>query len=105
MFIVSVELMLCPSGGLDSSLVAATLVKLAKKLKLPYPVQTFAIGSEDSPDVRAARKVSFLKIANVFYERKYTHSVFQWKTPLGAFKSVFLSLIRWRHTSAVNIMR
>lgn len=46
-----------PSGGLDSSLVAATLVKLAKEEKLPYPIQTFAIGSEDSPDVLAARKV------------------------------------------------
>lgn len=46
------------SGGLDSSLVAATLVKLAKEEKLPYPIQTFAIGSEDSPDVLAARKVA-----------------------------------------------
>ena len=57
MFIVSVELMLCPSGGLDSSLVAATLVKLAKEEKLQYPIQTFSIGSEDSPDILAARKV------------------------------------------------
>lgn len=46
------------SGGLDSSLVAATLVKLAKEEKLPYPIQTFAIGSDDSPDVLAARKVA-----------------------------------------------
>ncbi|XP_062243443.1 asparagine synthetase [glutamine-hydrolyzing]-like [Platichthys flesus] len=46
------------SGGLDSSLVAATLVKLAKEEKLEYPVQTFAIGAEDSPDVLAARKVA-----------------------------------------------
>ncbi|KAM8841200.1 asparagine synthetase [glutamine-hydrolyzing] isoform 1-T2 [Spinachia spinachia] len=46
------------SGGLDSSLVAATLVKLAKEDKLPYSIQTFAIGSEDSPDVLAARKVA-----------------------------------------------
>lgn len=46
-------------GGLDSSLVAATLVKLAKEEKLQYPVQTFSIGSEDSPDVIAARKVSY----------------------------------------------
>ncbi|KAK3508399.1 hypothetical protein QTP70_027456 [Hemibagrus guttatus] len=46
------------SGGLDSSLVAAMLVKLAKEEKLQYPVQTFAIGTEDSPDVLAARKVA-----------------------------------------------
>uniref|UniRef100_A0A8C6UK69 Asparagine synthetase [glutamine-hydrolyzing] n=1 Tax=Neogobius melanostomus TaxID=47308 RepID=A0A8C6UK69_9GOBI len=46
------------SGGLDSSLVAATLVKLAKEDKLKYPIQTFSIGSDDSPDVLAARKVA-----------------------------------------------
>ncbi|XP_053302190.1 asparagine synthetase [glutamine-hydrolyzing] isoform X2 [Pleuronectes platessa] len=46
------------SGGLDSSLVAATLVKLAKEQELEYPIQTFSIGSEDSPDVLAARKVA-----------------------------------------------
>ncbi len=46
------------SGGLDSSLVAATLVKLAKEEQLEYPIQTFSIGAEDSPDVAAARKVS-----------------------------------------------
>uniref|UniRef100_A0AAY4EQF3 Asparagine synthetase [glutamine-hydrolyzing] n=1 Tax=Denticeps clupeoides TaxID=299321 RepID=A0AAY4EQF3_9TELE len=46
------------SGGLDSSLVAAMLVKLAKQEELRYPVQTFAIGAEDSPDLLAARKVA-----------------------------------------------
>ncbi|KAF7648518.1 hypothetical protein LDENG_00155790 [Lucifuga dentata] len=46
------------SGGLDSSLVAATLVKLAKEEKFQYPIQTFSIGSEDSPDIIAARKVA-----------------------------------------------
>ncbi|KAM4630640.1 asparagine synthetase [glutamine-hydrolyzing] [Polymixia lowei] len=46
------------SGGLDSSLVAATLVKLAKEEKLQYPIQTFAIGAEDGPDIIAARKVA-----------------------------------------------
>ncbi|XP_067366526.1 asparagine synthetase [glutamine-hydrolyzing]-like [Channa argus] len=46
------------SGGLDSSLVAATLVKLAKEEKLQYPIQTFSIGSDDSPDIIAARKVA-----------------------------------------------
>ncbi|XP_054461381.1 asparagine synthetase [glutamine-hydrolyzing] [Anoplopoma fimbria] len=46
------------SGGLDSSLVSATLVKLAKEEKLQYPIQTFSIGSEDSPDILAARKVA-----------------------------------------------
>ncbi|KAM6900056.1 asparagine synthetase [glutamine-hydrolyzing] [Xenentodon cancila] len=46
------------SGGLDSSLVAAILVKLAKEEKLTYPIQTFSIGSDDSPDIKAARKVA-----------------------------------------------
>lgn len=48
----------CSSGGLDSSLVSATLMKLAQKEGLQYPLQTFSIGSEDSPDLLAARKVS-----------------------------------------------
>ncbi|KAM4705837.1 asparagine synthetase [glutamine-hydrolyzing] [Rhinophrynus dorsalis] len=46
------------SGGLDSSLVAATLLKLMKESNLPYPLQTFAIGMDDSPDLLAARKVA-----------------------------------------------
>ncbi|KAJ8273844.1 hypothetical protein GJAV_G00106120 [Gymnothorax javanicus] len=46
------------SGGLDSSLVAAMLVKLAKEDELKYPVQTFSIGTDDSPDILAARKVA-----------------------------------------------
>ncbi|XP_033935400.1 asparagine synthetase [glutamine-hydrolyzing] [Pseudochaenichthys georgianus] len=46
------------SGGLDSSLVAATLMKLSKEETLPYKIQTFSIGSEDSPDILAARKVA-----------------------------------------------
>ncbi|XP_013193779.1 asparagine synthetase [glutamine-hydrolyzing] isoform X2 [Amyelois transitella] len=46
------------SGGLDSSLVAALVVKLAKEEKLPYKIQTFAIGMGDSPDLIAARKVA-----------------------------------------------
>ncbi|KAM4028598.1 asparagine synthetase [glutamine-hydrolyzing] [Anomaloglossus baeobatrachus] len=46
------------SGGLDSSLVAATLLKLMRESNLPYPLQTFAIGMEDSPDLLAARKVA-----------------------------------------------
>ncbi|XP_018609848.2 asparagine synthetase [glutamine-hydrolyzing] isoform X2 [Scleropages formosus] len=46
------------SGGLDSSLVAAMLVKLAREEGLEYKIQTFAIGTEDSPDVQAARGVA-----------------------------------------------
>ncbi|CAG5892062.1 unnamed protein product [Menidia menidia] len=46
------------SGGLDSSLVSAMLMKLAAEEKLPYRLQTFSIGAEDSPDVLAARKVA-----------------------------------------------
>ncbi|XP_040287155.1 asparagine synthetase [glutamine-hydrolyzing] [Bufo bufo] len=46
------------SGGLDSSLVAATLLKLMREGNVPYPLQTFAIGMEDSPDLQAAKKVA-----------------------------------------------
>lgn len=46
------------SGGLDSSLVAASLLKQLKEAQVPYALQTFAIGMEDSPDLLAARKVA-----------------------------------------------
>ncbi|NXM57992.1 ASNS synthetase, partial [Illadopsis cleaveri] len=46
------------SGGLDSSLVAAVLLKLMKEVNINYPLQTFAIGMENSPDLLAARKVA-----------------------------------------------
>ncbi|KAL0105602.1 hypothetical protein PUN28_015830 [Cardiocondyla obscurior] len=46
------------SGGLDSSLVAALLVKHAKEYNLPYKIQTFAIGMGDGPDIVAARQVA-----------------------------------------------
>ncbi|NWY10044.1 ASNS synthetase, partial [Aphelocoma coerulescens] len=46
------------SGGLDSSLVAAVLLKLMKEINVNYPLQTFAIGMENSPDLLAARKVA-----------------------------------------------
>lgn len=46
------------SGGLDSSLISALVVKLAKTHKLPYKIQTFAIGMGDSPDLIAARTVA-----------------------------------------------
>ncbi|XP_077001770.1 asparagine synthetase [glutamine-hydrolyzing]-like [Tamandua tetradactyla] len=45
-------------GGLNSSLVAATLLKQLKEVQIQYPLQTFAIGMEDSPDILAARKVA-----------------------------------------------
>ncbi|XP_048247811.1 asparagine synthetase [glutamine-hydrolyzing]-like [Haliotis rufescens] len=46
------------SGGLDSSLVTALMVKNAKEQKLSYPIQTFSIGMEGSTDIMAARKVA-----------------------------------------------
>ncbi|XP_069110761.1 asparagine synthetase [glutamine-hydrolyzing]-like [Argopecten irradians] len=46
------------SGGLDSSLVTALLVKFAKERNLPYPIQTFSIGLKGSPDLVAAKKVA-----------------------------------------------
>lgn len=47
------------AGGLDSSLVAASLLKQLKEAQVQYPLQTFAIGMEDSPDLLAARKVHY----------------------------------------------
>ncbi|XP_068716018.1 asparagine synthetase [glutamine-hydrolyzing]-like [Montipora foliosa] len=46
------------SGGLDSSLVASYLTKLAKESGIDYQIQTFSIGMEGSTDVAAARKVA-----------------------------------------------
>lgn len=46
------------SGGLDSSLVTALTVKIARELDLDYTIQTFAIGMEGSTDLAAARKVA-----------------------------------------------
>ncbi|XP_078703675.1 asparagine synthetase [glutamine-hydrolyzing]-like isoform X2 [Branchiostoma floridae x Branchiostoma belcheri] len=46
------------SGGLDSSLISALLLKHAKKSGIVYPVQTYAVGMEGSPDVLAARTVA-----------------------------------------------
>ncbi|XP_064614287.1 asparagine synthetase [glutamine-hydrolyzing]-like [Liolophura sinensis] len=46
------------SGGLDSSLVAALLVKNAREAGISYPIQTFSIGMEGSPDLIAAKKVA-----------------------------------------------
>lgn len=45
------------TGGLDSSLVAALFVRKAKEIGIKYPIQTFSIGMEGSPDLLAARKV------------------------------------------------
>ncbi|XP_066929343.1 asparagine synthetase [glutamine-hydrolyzing]-like [Clytia hemisphaerica] len=46
------------SGGLDSSLVAALVVKLSREMGIKYPIQTFSIGFPGSPDVMKARKVA-----------------------------------------------
>ncbi|KAL5007851.1 hypothetical protein ScPMuIL_016657 [Solemya velum] len=46
------------SGGLDSSLVTALVVKHAKENNFMYPIQTFSIGMEGSTDLLAARKVA-----------------------------------------------
>ncbi|XP_071480655.1 asparagine synthetase [glutamine-hydrolyzing]-like [Diadema antillarum] len=45
-------------GGLDSSLVSALVMKLMREAGTTYPLQTFSIGMEGSPDVAAARKVA-----------------------------------------------
>jgi len=46
------------SGGLDSSLVAALVVKLAREEGVSYPIQTFSIGMPGSTDLANARLVA-----------------------------------------------
>ena len=46
------------SGGLDSSLVASLLVKLARESGISYPIQTFSVGMPGSVDLNAARKIA-----------------------------------------------
>ena len=44
-------------GGLDSSLITALVVECAKEMELSYPIQTYSVGMEGSPDLKAARVV------------------------------------------------
>ncbi|XP_063964549.1 asparagine synthetase [glutamine-hydrolyzing]-like isoform X1 [Lytechinus pictus] len=46
------------SGGLDSSLLAASVSKILGEHPRGYPLQTFSVGMDGSPDIAAARKVS-----------------------------------------------
>jgi len=46
------------SGGLDSSLIASLVVKLARESGVTYPIQTFSIGLPESPDLVNAKKVA-----------------------------------------------
>ena len=46
------------SGGVDSSLVTALLVQSLTEVECDYKVQTFSIGMEDSPDLKAARTLA-----------------------------------------------
>ncbi|XP_013395878.1 asparagine synthetase [glutamine-hydrolyzing]-like [Lingula anatina] len=46
------------SGGLDSSLVTALVVKNAKEMGIKYKIRTFATGMPGSTDIKAARKVA-----------------------------------------------
>lgn len=73
---------------------AATLVKLAKEEKLSYPIQTFSIGSEDSPDILAARKVSPPPEREAVRQRR-------WKSDSDE-EFVF---VRWRLISTASTMR
>ncbi len=44
-------------GGLDSSLIAGLVVQCAQDEGIAYPIQTFSIGMEGSPDLQSARRV------------------------------------------------
>ena len=67
------------SGGLDSSITSAIAKKFAKKRIETKDVQeawwpqlhSFSVGLENSPDLRAARKVAD-KIGTVHHEIKFT---------------------------------
>ncbi|XP_030849169.1 asparagine synthetase [glutamine-hydrolyzing] isoform X2 [Strongylocentrotus purpuratus] len=54
------SLLLCSEakGGLDSSLVAAVVSEALREQPRGYPLQTFSVGMEGSPDIAAARKVA-----------------------------------------------
>lgn len=86
------------SGGLDSSLVAALLMKHAKEHSLPYKIQSFAIGMGDSPDIIAARQVGYTFIFTLLLYLSLSIIV-QLKMKLNSLCD------RLRNTSEPNIMR
>ena len=54
-------------GSLDSSLVTAITAKKLKDQQCPHAVQTFAIGFDESPDLLAARKVTYFDKFNLIW--------------------------------------
>lgn len=90
-------------------MVAATLVKLAKEEKLPYPIQTFAIGSGDSPDIVAARKVcpSLIRPVSNLSLKLITLACVtdHLKKGLGVFLIINWCFVRWPLILVVNTMR
>ncbi|XP_034945074.1 asparagine synthetase [glutamine-hydrolyzing] [Chelonus insularis] len=104
------------SGGLDSSLVAALLVKFAKEYNLPYKIQSFAIGMGDSPDIQAAREVADYigtdhheviftsgDVANVLDEVIYTLETFDITTIRASIGMYILARYIKRNTSTTVI--
>merc|ERR1712136_72871 len=74
------------SGGLDSSLVAAITAKKFQDMNIQYPLLTFSIGMENSPDVVAARKVA-KHIGSEHHEVSFTD-----QEGIEAIKNVIYSL-------------
>lgn len=81
------------SGGLDSSLVASYLTKLAKENGIDYPIQTFSIGMEGSTDVAAARKVA----AHIGSE--HHEVIFTAEEGIQALRDVIYALETWDITT------
>lgn len=81
------------SGGLDSSLVASYLTKLAKESGIDYPIQTFSIGMEGSTDVAAARIVA-KHIGSEHHE-----VIFTAEEGIQALRDVIYSLETWDITT------
>jgi len=59
------------SGGLDSSLITSLVHRSMGEMGLDYPLQTFSIGMEGSPDLANARKVADF-LGTEHHEIKFT---------------------------------
>lgn len=71
------------SGGLDSSLIASLVVKLAKEMGYNKKIKTFSVGmTPDAPDLIAAKKVAD------FLGTKHHEYIFDFETGIKSLKDV-----------------
>ncbi|XP_062517669.1 asparagine synthetase [glutamine-hydrolyzing]-like [Corticium candelabrum] len=74
------------SGGLDSSLVCALLAECMKEEGIKYPLQTFSIGMEGSPDIEAAR------ILSAYLNTEHHEVKFTWEEGMQVIREVIYRL-------------